>query len=62
LDHTGGIGKRKKTINLNVVDVILNWQKPLWEEEYEVVKRSSRDESIWIEIHMHGNNTKNLPV
>jgi hypothetical protein len=41
---------------------MLNWQRPLWKEEYEVEKRSSRDELIWIEIHMHGNNTKNLSV
>jgi hypothetical protein len=32
--------------------VTLNWQKPLWEGDQEVVKRSGRDESIWVVIHM----------
>jgi hypothetical protein len=35
----GGIGKGKKTKNLNVVDV-------LWEGDSEVVKRYGRDESM----------------
>jgi hypothetical protein len=30
--------------------VILNWQKPLWESNQEVVKRSGRDEPIWVAI------------
>jgi hypothetical protein len=32
--------------------VILNWQRPLWEGDQEVVKRSGRDEPMWIVIHM----------
>jgi hypothetical protein len=32
--------------------VILNWQRPLWEGDWEVVKRSGRDEPIWVVIHM----------
>jgi hypothetical protein len=32
--------------------VILNWQRPLWEGDREVVKRSGRDEPIWVVIHM----------
>jgi hypothetical protein len=32
--------------------VILNWQRPLWEEDQEVVKRSSRNEPMWVVIHM----------
>jgi hypothetical protein len=32
--------------------VILNWQKPLWEEDQEIVKRSGRDELMWVAIHM----------
>jgi hypothetical protein len=32
--------------------VILNWQRPLWEGDREVVKRSGRDESVWVTIHM----------
>jgi hypothetical protein len=32
--------------------VILNWQKPLWEGDQEVVKRCGRDESIRVVIHM----------
>jgi hypothetical protein len=32
--------------------VILNWQRLLWEGDQEVVKRSGRDESVWVAIHM----------
>jgi hypothetical protein len=32
--------------------VILNWQRPLWEGDWEVVKRSGRDESIRVVIHL----------
>jgi hypothetical protein len=32
--------------------VILNWQKPLWEGNLEVMKRSGRDEPVWVAIHM----------
>jgi hypothetical protein len=32
--------------------VILNWQRPLWEGDQEVVKRSGRDESIRVAIHL----------
>jgi hypothetical protein len=32
--------------------VILNWQRPLWEGDQEVVKRTGRDEPIWVAIHM----------
>jgi hypothetical protein len=32
--------------------VILNWQRPLCEGDWEVVKRSGRDEPIWVVIHM----------
>jgi hypothetical protein len=32
--------------------VILNWQRPLWEGDQEVVKRSGRDEPMWVAIHM----------
>jgi hypothetical protein len=31
--------------------VILIWQRPLWEGDQEVVKRSGRDEPIWVVIH-----------
>jgi hypothetical protein len=31
--------------------VILNWQRPLWEWDQEVVKRSGRDEPMWVAIH-----------
>jgi hypothetical protein len=30
--------------------VILNWQRPLWEGDQEVVKRAGRDEPIWVTI------------
>jgi hypothetical protein len=32
--------------------VILNWQRPLWAEDWKVVKRSGRDEPVWVSIHM----------
>jgi hypothetical protein len=32
--------------------VISNWQRPLWGGDQEVVKRSGRDEPIWVVIHM----------
>jgi hypothetical protein len=31
--------------------VIVNWQRPLWEGNQEVVKRSGRDEPMWVVIH-----------
>jgi hypothetical protein len=31
--------------------VILNWQRPLWEGDQEVVKKSGRDEPMWVVIH-----------
>jgi hypothetical protein len=30
---------------------MLNWQRPLWEGDREVVKRSGRDEPVWVAIH-----------
>jgi hypothetical protein len=30
--------------------VILNWQRPLWEGDWEVVKRSGRHEPMWAAI------------
>jgi hypothetical protein len=55
--HIGGIGKGKETQNLKVFDVptaevILKWQRSLWEGDGEVVKRSGRDESIRVVIHL----------
>jgi hypothetical protein len=38
--HCGGANK-----------VILNWQRPLWVGDQEVVKRSDRDEAMWVAIH-----------
>jgi hypothetical protein len=32
--------------------IILNWQWPLWEGDQEVVKRSSRDEPMWVVTHL----------
>jgi hypothetical protein len=32
--------------------VILNWQRPIWEGDQEVVKRSDRDDPMWVAIHM----------
>jgi hypothetical protein len=31
--------------------VILNWQRPLWEGDQEVAKKSGRDEPMWVVIH-----------
>jgi hypothetical protein len=32
--------------------VILNWQRPPWEGDQEVVKRFGRNEPMWVAIHM----------
>jgi hypothetical protein len=32
--------------------VILNWQRPIWKGDQEVVKRSGTDEPMWVVIHM----------
>jgi hypothetical protein len=33
--------------------VILKWQRPLWERDQEVVKKTDRDEPMWVVIiHM----------
>jgi hypothetical protein len=34
-----------------VNEVILNWQRPLWEGDQEVVKRSGTDKPMWVVIH-----------
>jgi hypothetical protein len=34
-----------------VTKVILNWQRPLWEGDQEVAKRSDREEPMWVVIH-----------
>jgi hypothetical protein len=40
---------------------ISNWQRPLWEGNQEVMKRSSRDE--WgYNTQVHGSNARNLSV
>jgi hypothetical protein len=33
--------------------VILKWQRPLWEGGKEVLKRSARDELMWVAIHKY---------
>jgi hypothetical protein len=43
--------------------VTLNWQRSLWEGDSEVVKRSGRNEPVWLVIHIcMEKNTENLPV
>jgi hypothetical protein len=37
--------------SLGVNKVILHWQRPLWEGDLEVVKRSGRDEPMWVATH-----------
>jgi hypothetical protein len=32
--------------------VILNCQRPLWEGDQEVVKKSGRDEPMWVAMHI----------
>jgi hypothetical protein len=31
--------------------IILNWQRPQWERDKEEVKRSGRNEPMWVAIH-----------
>jgi hypothetical protein len=62
--------EREGNLKLKVVDVaivnivILNWQRPLWECDQDVVaKRSGRDEPVRVVIqHVHGSNARNLSV
>jgi hypothetical protein len=42
--------------------VILNWQRPLWEGDREVVKRSGRGEPIWVVIYMSMEATLGIPL
>jgi hypothetical protein len=42
------------------IKVILNWQRPLWEGDDQVVKRSGRDEPIWVVIHMYIETTQRI--
>jgi hypothetical protein len=30
----------------------LNWQRPLYESDWEVITRSGTDESVWVAIHI----------
>jgi hypothetical protein len=45
-----------------VNEVILNWQKPLWEGEKEVLKRFGTDEPMWIAMHKCKEITRILSV
>jgi hypothetical protein len=42
--------------------VILNWQRPLWDWEQEVVKRSGRDEPMWVAEHMYMEGTLGISL
>jgi hypothetical protein len=35
-----------------VKKVNLNWQRPVWEGNQEVVEKSGRDEPMWVIMHM----------
>jgi hypothetical protein len=37
------------TVGANII--ILNWQRPLWEGDQEVVERSGRNEPMWVVTH-----------
>jgi hypothetical protein len=42
--------------------VILNWQRPLWEGDQKVVKRSGRDKPMWVSIHKCMEATRGLSL
>jgi hypothetical protein len=42
--------------------VILNWQRPVWEGDQEIVKRSGRDEPIWVAKHIHLETTQRVSL
>jgi hypothetical protein len=42
--------------------VILNWQRPLWEGDQKVVKRSGRDEPVWVIIHIYMERTQGISL
>jgi hypothetical protein len=48
------------SIGANIV--ILNWQRPLWEGDQEVMKRSGRDEPIWVAIHLCKETTQRISL
>jgi hypothetical protein len=58
---TRGIGKGRKPKTWSVWcahcrtanTVTLNWQRPLWNGDQKVVKRSGRGEPTWVVIHMY---------
>jgi hypothetical protein len=64
----GGIGKGKKTKNLNGMMCSLyrsecsnlKLAKPLWEGDEELMKRSSRDEPMWVVTHMCMETTQGI--
>jgi hypothetical protein len=69
-DHSQeGLRKGRKPFkNLHVVDlllyraniVILNWQRPLWEGDKEVMKKTGRGEPIWVIIHICMETTQEI--
>jgi hypothetical protein len=36
---------------VDVLQVILNWQRPLWQGDQEVMNRSGRNKPMWVAIH-----------
>jgi hypothetical protein len=42
--------------------VILNWQRPLWEGDYRVVKCSGRVEPVWVIIHICMETTQRISL
>jgi hypothetical protein len=42
--------------------VILNWQRPLCRGDQEVVKRSGRDEPMWVVTHMYMEETLGISL
>jgi hypothetical protein len=58
----GGIGKRRGNLKLEcgwcphctgAIKVILNWQRALWEGDQDIVKRTGRNEPMWVAIYKH---------
>jgi hypothetical protein len=42
--------------------VILNWQRSLWEGDWEVVKKSGRDEPMWVAIYICMETTQGISL
>jgi hypothetical protein len=56
------LGCNRYTYCIGANITFLNWQRPLWEGHYEVVKRSGRDEPVWVVTHISMETTQEISL